>query len=101
MNNFLENKYVRFGIAGLIYLLVVVWIGNFWLLPGLAVIYDIYVTKKVNWSFWKKRTGKNSAVIEWLDALIFAVVAVTLINIFLFQNYRIPTPFNGEVAAGG
>ena len=24
--------------------------------------------------------------------LIFAVVAVTLINIFLFQNYRIPTP---------
>ena len=24
--------------------------------------------------------------------LIFAVIAVTLINIFLFQNYRIPTP---------
>src|SRR5512133_2497366 len=91
MNNLLENKFIRFGIAGLIYLLVVVWIGNFWLLIGLAVIYDIYVSKMVNWSFWKKRTGKNSTVIEWLDALIFAVVAVTLINIFLFHHYRIPS----------
>ncbi|MGC9342200.1 MAG: S26 family signal peptidase, partial [Bacteroidales bacterium] len=52
----------------------------------------MYITKKVNWTFWKKRDGKNNAIIEWLDALIFAVVAVTLINIYLFQNYKIPTP---------
>ncbi len=56
------------------------------------MIYDIYVSKKVNWTFWKRRDRKNSAFIEWLDAIIFAVIAVTLINIFLFQNYRIPTP---------
>jgi len=82
---------IRFGIAAGIYLLVVIWIGNYWLLPGLAIIYDIYVSKKVNWAFWKKRNGRNNSFIEWLDAGIFAVVAVTLINIFLFQNYRIPT----------
>jgi len=92
MNDFLSKKYVKFAIAAVIYLIVVIWIGNFWLLPGLVIIYDIYITEKVNWTFWKKRHGKNSAFIEWLDALIFAVVAVTLINIFLFQNYRIPTP---------
>jgi len=91
MNRFFNGKYIRFGIAAIIYLLIVIWIGNYWLLPGLAVIYDIYVTEKVNWTFWKKRNGKNSAFVEWLDALIFAVIAVTLINIFLFQNYRIPT----------
>jgi signal peptidase I len=45
----------------------------------------------VNWSFWKKREGPNSKVVEWIDALIFAVIAVTLINIFIFQNYKIPT----------
>ena len=56
------------------------------------MIFDIYVSKKVNWSFWKSRKKKNSVIIEWLDALIFAVVAVSLINIFLFQNYKIPTP---------
>jgi signal peptidase I len=60
-------------------------------LLGLGIIYDIYVSGIVNWTFWKKRNGKNSAFVEWMDALIFAVIAVTLINIFLFQNYRIPT----------
>jgi signal peptidase I len=92
MNEFFSKKYIRFAIAAIIYLLVVIWIGNYWFLIGLAVIYDLYISEKVNWTFWKKREGKNSAFIEWLDALIFAVIAVTLINIFLFQNYRIPTP---------
>ncbi len=87
-----SHTYFRFGFAGLVYLLWVIWLGNFWWLLGLGVVFDIYITKKVNWSFWKSRTKKNSVFIEWLDALIFAVVAVTVINIFLFQNYKIPTP---------
>jgi signal peptidase I len=92
MNRLLTKKNIRFAIVAFIYLLVVIWIGNYILLLGLAVIYDMYITEKVNWTFWKKRNGKNSAFVEWLDALIFAVIAVSLINIFLFQNYRIPTP---------
>jgi signal peptidase I len=91
MNEILKKKYIRFAIAAIIYILVVVWIGNYLLLLGLGIIFDIYITEKVNWAFWKKRNGRNSAFIEWLDALIFAVIAVSLINIFLFQNYRIPT----------
>ena len=92
MIDIFSKKYIRFWIAALIYILIVIWIWNFWLLFGLGIIFDVHVTKKVNWTFWKRRDGKNSAFIEWLDALIFAVIAVTLINIFLFQNYRIPTP---------
>lgn len=88
---FLKNNYVKFGIAATIYILWVIWLKNYWFFLGLIVIFDIYITKKVNWSFWKKRGVKNSTFIEWLDALIFAVIAVTLINIFLFQNYKIPT----------
>ncbi|NSW94265.1 MAG: signal peptidase I [Bacteroidales bacterium] len=91
MDKILTRKHISFAIAAVIYLLVVIWIGNYWFLIGLALIYDIYVSEKVNWTFWKKRNVKNSALVEWLDALIFAVIAVTLINIFLFQNYRIPT----------
>lgn len=91
MNNILTNKYLRFSIAAIFYLLITIWIGNYWLLIGLAILFDIYISKKVNWAFWKKRNGRNSTFIEWLDALIFAVIAVSLINIFLFQNYKIPT----------
>jgi signal peptidase I len=92
MNELFTKRNIRFAIVALLYILVVIWIGNFWFLLGLGILFDIYITERVNWTFWKKRNEKNSAFIEWLDALIFAVVAVTLINIFLFQNYRIPTP---------
>jgi signal peptidase I len=91
MENIFQKKYTKFFINAILYTLVVIWIGNYWLLPGLGIIYDLYVSRKVNWTFWKKREGVNSNIIEWLDALIYAVVAVTLINIFLFQNYKIPT----------
>ncbi|MBE0676977.1 MAG: S26 family signal peptidase [Bacteroidales bacterium] len=91
MNKILSNKYFKFSVAAVIYILWVIWLGNYWFLFGLPVLFDIYVTERVNWSFWKKRDGKNHVAIEWLDALIFAVIAVTIINIFLFQNYRIPT----------
>ena len=91
MTKLQKIKYIRFAIVAFIYILVVIWIGNYLLLLGLAIIFDLYVTEKINWTFWKRRDGKNNSVIEWLDALIFAVIAVTLINIFLFQNYRIPT----------
>lgn len=84
-------SYINFAIAAAIYIAWVIWLGNFWFLLGLPIIYDIYISKKVNWTPWKKRDKKNPVWIEWLDALIFAVVAVTLINIFLFQNYKIPT----------
>jgi signal peptidase I len=92
MNELFTRKHIRFAIAAIIYILIVIWIGNYLLLLGLGIIFDLYVTEKINWTFWKKRNGKNNNFIEWLDALIFAVIAVSLINIFLFQNYRIPTP---------
>ena len=92
MTELFSKKHIRFAIVAILYILIVIWIGNYWLLIGLGVVYDLYISMKVNWTFWKKRNGKNSAFVEWVDALIFAVIAVTLINIFLFQNYRIPTP---------
>jgi signal peptidase I len=92
MTEIFSRKNIRFAIVAIIYILVVIWIGNYWLLLGLGIIFDLYITERVNWTFWKKRSGKNSAFVEWIDALIFAVIAVSLINIFLFQNYRIPTP---------
>ncbi len=87
----LKNKYFKFSVTTVCYVLWVVWLDNFWWLLGEIIIFDSYITGKVNWTFWKKRKGRNSTVVEWIDALIFAVIAVTYINIFFFQNFKIPT----------
>ncbi|MDR1755760.1 MAG: signal peptidase I [Culturomica sp.] len=88
----LRNKWFRFGWVFLIYLLWVIWVGSWWLLLLAPVIFDMYITKKVHWAFWKKKgVAKQSKAVEWIDALIFAVVAATLIRTFLFEAYTIPT----------
>lgn len=88
-----KARLIRFIIAAVIYLLMVIWIGNYWLLPGLLIVFDVYISKKIPWTFWKKtKDGKKPAAwIEWIDALLFALVAVYIINLFFFQNYKIPT----------
>ena len=74
-----------------LYALWTVWVGNLWLLAGEIVLFDVYVTKKVPWTFWKKKEGKNNVIVEWIDALVFSIIAVSLINIFIFQMYKIPS----------
>ena len=91
--DFLKNRWFKFALYGGLYLLWVIWLGNYWWLLGLAVIFDVYVTKKVKWAFWsrKSKNGKKSALVEWTDALVFAIVAATFIRIFFFEAYTIPT----------
>ena len=89
-----HNKWVRFGFWTVIYLLWVIWVGNYWWLFGLIPLFDGFITKKVKWLFWKKeyKEGeKHNVVLDWLDAIIFAVVVVTFINIFFFQAFKIPS----------
>lgn len=38
-----------------------------------------------------KEGEKRNALLDWLDAIIFAVVFVTFINIFFFQAFKIPS----------
>ncbi|KXK25755.1 MAG: signal peptidase [Bacteroidetes bacterium OLB12] len=51
----------------------------------------------MNWKFWVKKKEEadkkpKSAVREWWDAILFAVVAATLIRWLIMEAYTIPTP---------
>jgi signal peptidase I len=91
LKSFLKHRYFKFGLTATIYILWVIWLENAWFLLGLGIIFDWFITKKVNWTFWKKRGQKPSKLIEWVDALIFAVIAASLIRLFIIEAYTIPT----------
>ena len=94
LKEFTRNRWTKFVFWALLYTVWVIWLGNFWWLFGLIVIFDIFISKKVHWNFWKKRYKegeKHSAWNEWLDAIIFAVIFVTFVNIFFFQAFKIPS----------
>lgn len=87
-----KNKIVFCIIACLLTLLFVIWTGYYAVLIMIPVFIDIYITKFVPWGTW--RNAKNPTVrkiLDWVDAILFALVGVYLINTFLFQNYQIPS----------
>ena len=95
---FFSNKWVGFSLASILYVLwFVVWTGNLWLLLGLPIIYDLYISRlfyKYVWHLNDKMCQKSKAyktVYEWINAIVFATVVASLVHIFIFQMYVIPT----------
>lgn len=87
-----KSQWISFGVVSLLYLAFTIWMGNWWLLLGLIVIADIYLTKFIPWGAWKKSgSPKTQNMLNWIDDILFALIAVYFINIFIFQNYQIPT----------
>ena len=95
---FFANKWTKFAIAAIVYtLLTVVWTGNLWMLLGLPLIFDHYVSRLFYKYVWRhneelcRRSALYKSIYGWVDAIVWAVVAATLIHLFVFQLYKVPT----------
>ena len=84
-------QWVKFAVVLVLYLLFLYWVESWWGLIVVPFIYDAYISKKINWQWWKDAEGPVRFIMSWVDALVFALVAVYFINLFFFQNYVIPS----------
>lgn len=92
MKKFSKKQWIKFSIATLLYALFALWMQNGWLLIGLPLVADIFLTHYIPWGAWKRsRNPQVRNVLEWVDDILFALVAVYFINLFVFQNYQIPS----------
>ena len=92
MKKFSKKQWIKFGIATFLYLLFTLWMQNAWLLLGLILIVDIFLTQYIPWGAWKQSNNPHiRSILGWVDDIVFALVAVYFINIFVFQNYQIPS----------
>ena len=98
IRKFFQNKWVGFALAATLYTLwFVIWTGNPWLLLGLPLIFDFYITHWFYRFVWYRnakmceRNKVYKAVYEWVNAIVFATVVASLVHIFIFQMYVIPT----------
>ena len=87
----LRVQWGKFIAVTLCYLLFLFWVGSWWGLIVVPFIYDVYISKKIKWQWWKDAEGPTRFIMGWVDALVFALVAVYFINLFFFQNFVIPS----------
>ncbi len=87
-----RKQWIKAIVWCFIYLLFIIWLGNYvwlWLMP---FIFDAFITDFIPWTWWKTTKNKTlRSFMSWVDAIVFALIAVFLINNYLFQNYQIPT----------
>lgn len=87
-----KTRWIRFGIVALLWCLFCLWMQNGWLLLVLILLFDIYITGYIPFTWWKK--SKNATVrkvMAWVDAIVYALVLVYFFFNFIGQNYQIPS----------
>ena len=87
----MKVQWAKFIVVLAIYLLFLYWLKSWLGLIVVPFIFDVYITKKIRWQWWKEAEGPVRFVMSWVDAIVFALVAVYFINQFFFQNYVIPS----------
>lgn len=87
----MKVQYTKLILVLIAYLLFLYWVESWWGLLVIPFIFDVYITKKIKWQWWKDAEPPIRFVMSWVDALVFALVAVYFINLFVFQNYVIPS----------
>lgn len=86
------TRWLRFGIVSLIFLAWVAWMGSWWLAVFELLLFDIYITGYIPFTWWKKSKSKATrAVMSWVDAIVYALVLVYFVFAFVGQNYQIPS----------
>ena len=87
-----KKQWVAFTIVTVLYLAFLFWVGSWWGIIVLPFIFDAYITHKINWGWWREHPNwlvRN--VMSWVDAIVFAGVAIYFLNLFFFQNFVIPS----------
>ena len=87
----MKVQWAKFIVILVLYLLFLYWINGWWGLVVIPFIFDAYITKKIRWTWWKDAEAPIRFVMSWVDAIIFALVAVYFVNLYFFQNYEIPS----------
>ena len=105
-----RGGWIRAGIWSALYIAFVIWVAwGDWKSLGWRVllpwVVDMCTTRYINYSWWRKynpnvqsdkgQGTKGNAFLytlfSWIDAIVFALVAVYFINLYIFQNYQIPS----------
>lgn len=86
-----KRMWAKFSIVLILYLLFLYWVGSWWGLLVIPFIFDIYITRKIKWQWWKESKRPVKFVMSWIDPLVFGLVAAYFFHQFFCQNYVIPS----------
>ena len=87
-----RKNWIKVSIYLVLYILFLIWVKSWMGVIVIPFIFDACTTRIIKWDWWKQLKNKTLyQIMGWVDAIVFALVAVYFVNIYLFQNYAIPS----------
>jgi len=104
MIRFLKNKYVVFASISALYILWVAWTGFWWLLIGILILFDIFITRLIPWCFWKLPSLRNTVagkIFHWIFFIITSYIIIWFLTTFFFEPFRVQSPSMEQTLSNG
>ena len=87
-----KKQWIKAAIYLVLYILFLIWVKSWMGIIVIPFLIDACTTRIIRWDWWKSLKNKTLyQIMGWIDAIVFALVAVYFVNLYLFQNYAIPT----------
>ena len=87
-----RKQWIKAGIYLALYILFLIWVRSWIGIIVIPFLVDACTTRIIKWDWWKQLKNKTLyQIMGWIDAIVFALVAVYFVNLYLFQNYAIPS----------
>ena len=84
------TRWVRFGVVAALFIAWVAWIGNPWWALLLILLFDIYITGYIPFTWWKNSKNKAvTAVMSWVDAIVYALILGYFLFLFGGRRHQI------------
>jgi signal peptidase I len=95
-------RYLSFFLSGFFWSMLVIWIGLIFLLPLNLVLFDIFLTRKVDWTLRSYGLPRHlQASLEWFSIVLLALICSFSIKVLFVETYKIPTPSMEETLLAG
>lgn len=86
------RQWIMLAVVLCLYLAFLYWVESWWGLILVPLIVDFYTTRFINWYWWRSSSsGVVRTLMGWIDAIVFALVAIYFLNLYFFQNFVIPS----------
>jgi signal peptidase I len=95
-------RYLAFYVTGVLWSSLVIWTNLWILLLFNLLLFDIFVSRRVDWSLRRIRLPRLlRSVFEWSAVMVGAIFCSLCIKTLLVETYKIPTPSMEETLLAG
>lgn len=88
-----RGAWLRFALYTIVLSLFALWVDSLWVFVIVfPILFDAFFTKFIRWRWWVDHPNATlRGTMKWIEDIVSVLIIVHLLNLFVFQQFKIPT----------